>query len=83
MCPEITESQRENPARSSADSFRETKQWEKLSSLCHRLLQTLSIGTGRCSPKQTEGDDGKVDRAHEEEEEVAVIGIGAGELQGV
>ena len=38
------------------------------------------MATDCCSPKQTEGNDGKVDQALEEEEEVGVVGGGIGEL---
>lgn len=37
--------------------------------------------TDCCSPNQTERNDGKVDQALEEEEEVGVVGRGIDELQ--
>lgn len=54
---------------------------EQLASLCYRLLPTLSVAADCCSRKQTEGDEGKVDDALEQEEEVGVEGRGVDELQ--
>lgn len=82
MWTEIIQTQKESPPRSSADRFRgKKKRKEKFILLCHHLLWTLSMVTDCCSPNQAEGNDGKVDQALEEEEEVGVIGRGIDELQ--
>lgn len=54
---------------------------EELTSLCYHLLLTLSVAADCQSLKQTEGDDGKVDDALEQEEEVGVVRRGVDELQ--
>ena len=49
--------------------------------LGHRLSENLPIAEDACSPKHTEGDDGEVDHALEEEEEVGIVGRGVRKLQ--
>lgn len=53
----------------------------ELTILGHRLSENLPIAEDACSPKHTEGDDGEVDHALEEEEEVGIIGRGVRKLQ--
>ena len=54
---------------------------ERWSSYGAPLSRALLIATDACSPEHTGGDDGKVDCALNEEEEVCVIGRGVHELQ--
>lgn len=53
----------------------------ELTVLGHHLSENLPIAEDVCSPKHTEGDDGEVDHALEEEEEVGIIGRGVRKLQ--
>lgn len=54
---------------------------EELTVLGHHLSENLPIAEDAYSPEHTEGDDGEVDHALEEEEEVGIIGRGARKLQ--
>lgn len=53
----------------------------ELTVLGHHLSENLPIAEDVCSLKHAEGDDGEVDQALEEEEEVGIIGRGARKLQ--
>lgn len=44
-------------------------------------LGSLLIATGSCSSKQKEADDGQVEYALEEQEQVSIVGRGARELE--
>ena len=50
-------------------------------SLVHHVLGTLPIATERWPPEQTDGSDGGVDQALEEEDDVGVVGRRVRELQ--
>jgi len=54
---------------------------ERWSSYGAPLSRALLNAADACSPEHTGGDDDKVDRARNEEEEVCVIGRGVHEVQ--
>ena len=55
-------------------AFRDNSQWKKVDLLCHHVLGTLSI-TKECGfPKQIDSDNGRIDHALEEEQEVGIVG---------
>ena len=78
---EITQTQKASLAGSSVESFWDNRWRRKIDLSVVPLSRARPITADACSPKHTEGGDGRVDGTLEEEDEVRVVSRVVRELQ--